>query len=144
MTLALGIVLVLYALSSSAYGAAHWRVMGAASSIPEGVRLVIGIRERIVVPAGLVSAAGALLATAQGCRLALSLLVVAAGVSALLDGAIAGALVVAGHTTRPAIARTHRLADAGARVEQGVAILRRLEDARRGAEARSHRHHAEA
>jgi hypothetical protein len=144
MTTILGIVLVVYALSSSAYGAAHWRVMRAAVSIPSTVRLVIAVRERLVIPAGLVSAAGALLAMAQGCHVALVALVVAAALSALLDGAIAGALVVAGGSQAPAIARTHRLADAGSRVEQGAAILRRLEDARRGAEARSHRHHAEA
>jgi hypothetical protein len=144
MTGALGFVLVIYALSASLYGAVHWRVMRAAASIPPSVRLAIGIRERLVVPAGLVSAAGALLALAQGCHLALVALVVAAALSALLDGAIAGALVVAGGSQAPAIARTHRLADAGSRVEQGAAILRRLEDARRGAEARNHRHHAEA
>lgn len=144
MTTILGVVLVVYAVSSSAYGAAHWRVMRAAVSIPAGVRLVIAVRERLVIPTGLVSAAGALLALAQGCHLALIALVVAAAVSALLDGAIAVSLVAASHTTTPDVVRTHRLADAGGRVEQGAAILRRLDDARRGAEARSHRHHAEA
>jgi hypothetical protein len=144
MTAALGVVLLVYAVSSSAYGAAHWRVMRAAVSIPSGVRLVIAVRERLVIPAGLVSAAGALLAMAQGCHLALMALVVAAALSALLDGAIAVSLVAASHTTAPGVTRTHRLADAGSRVEQGAAILRRLEDARRGAEARDHRNHAEA
>ena len=143
MTEALGIVLLVYALSSSAYGAAHWRVMRAAVSIPRSVRLVIAVRERLVIPAGLVSAAGALLALAQGCHLALIALVVAAAVSALLDGAIAGTLVAASHSTAPEVARTHRLADEGAQsAARGTEILRRLELARRGAEARSHRAHA--
>ena len=146
MTAILGAILVVYALSMRIYGDAHARVMDAAPSIPARARWLISMRERRLVPAGLVSAGAALLAMAQGCHLAIVALVVTAALAALLDGGIAVVLVAASRSTAPAIAETHRQAEVGSRVEQGAAILRRLEDARRGAEARSHRrdHHAEA
>ncbi len=144
MTAALGAVLVVYAVSMRIYGDAHARVMDSAPSIPVRARWLISMRERRLVPGGLVSAGAALLAMAQGCHLAIVALVVTAALAALLDGGIAVALVAASRSTAPAVAETHRQAELGSRAEQGAAILRRLGEARREAEARSHRHHAEA
>jgi hypothetical protein len=144
VTAALGAVLVVYAVSMRIYGDAHARVMDSAPSIPVRARWLISMRERRLVPGGLVSAGAALLAMAQGCHLAIVALVVTAALAALLDGGIAVALVAASRSTAPAVAETHRQAELGSRAEQGAAILRRLGEARREAEARSHRHHAEA
>lgn len=134
MTLALGVVLVVYAVSSRIYGDAHAVVMAAAPSIPLPARLLISARERYLVPGGLVSASGALLALAQGCHLALVALVVTAAVAALLDGGIAVALVGASRTTAPAVAETHRRAEVSSRVEgskaMGQQLLRRNDEAR--------------
>ena len=134
MTVALGLVLVAYALSSRVYGDAHARVMSAAPSIPTPARVLISLRERYLVPGGLVSASGALLALAQGCQVALVALVVTAAVAAILDGGIAVALVGASRSTAPAVAETHRQAEVGARVEgtkaKGRQLLLRNDEAR--------------
>lgn len=135
MTSILGGVLLLYAASASVYGAVHWRVMARAASIPLRVRWAIAARERVVVPGGLVAAAGALLAIAQGCTAALAVLVVVAALSGILDGAIAVALVAAGRVQGPAIERVHLLAGAGAL--SGRDLLERLERARSAAELRA-------
>lgn len=139
---ALGVVLVLYAVSASIYGAVHQHVMARAESIPVRVRWAIAVRERVVVPAGLISAGGAVLALSQGCGLALSALVIAAGLSSLADGAIAVALTRAGRDLGPQIELTHALAGAGAL--SGPQLLSALRSARSAADARARRQTPEA
>jgi hypothetical protein len=125
-------VLALLALSSATYGAVHWRVMAAAPSIAEPVRLAVAARERLLVPAALASVGGALL-TGPQCG---AVLLGVAALAGVLDGALSVGLWVAGRQVAPQIARTHQLAGAGAL--SGPDLLDALRRAREAADRRLH------